>query len=70
MAADLADVLRRTHPAGLGADADLAVLAGDPGRGCFRHGKVVCTMGDPGRDADRGDLLPVKVAVRAAGGGS
>ena len=48
MAADLADVLRRTHLLGSVPDADLAALVGDPGCGCFRRGQVVCTMGDPG----------------------
>jgi len=69
MAADLADVLRRTRLLCSVPDADLAALAGASRVRGFRRGQVVCVMGDP---ADTLIVVlsgRVKVAVRSADGG-
>lgn len=69
MAADLVEVLRRTHLLGSVPDADLAVLAGSSRLRAFRRGQVVCSMGDPGDTLIVVVSGRVKVAVRSADGG-
>ena len=69
MAADLADVLRRTDLLSSIPDADLAALAGVSRVRGFRSGQVVCAMGDPGDTLSVVVSGRVKVAVRSADGG-
>ena len=69
MAADLADVLRRTNLLGSVPDADLVALAGASRVRGFRSGQVVCGMGDPGDTLIVVVSGRVKVAVRSADGG-
>ena len=69
MAADPADILRRTALLGSVPDADLAALAGASRVRAFRRGQVVCTTGDPGDTLIVVISGRVKVAVRSADGG-
>jgi CRP-like cAMP-binding protein len=69
MAADLTEVLRRTHLLGSVPDADLAALAGVSRTRAFRRGQVVCSTGDPGDTLIVVVSGRVKVAIRSADGG-